>query len=215
MTLISSGRWSGRPRDLNLRISKELNKFFFWRHGGGRLARMQCIGYHFEKQSGILHHDQVAFYGRYIDDCFSLVYAESANDAMKLISEMIKFDSCVIEWAVSDSSCQFLDSVIFKGKNNELRWRPYVKAGNNRERIPWVTHHPMDVRRGVYIGELSRLAVICSHRDIYIEAVKDLNNLFQTRGYPVPLIMSWCRKNMQEHWEKRFALTTMTKVFLY
>ena len=103
------------------------------------------FGYHFEKLSGVLHHPQVAFYGRYIDDCFALVYAESANNVLNLISGMVKFDLCVIEWAVSDTSCQFLDSVNFKGKNNQLRWRPFVKAGNNRERIPWVSHHPMDV----------------------------------------------------------------------
>jgi hypothetical protein len=111
----------------------------------------------------------------------------------------------VIEWAVSDSQCQFLDATIFK-KNNKLEWKPYVKARNNRERIPWVSHHPNDVKRGVYIGELSRLAVLCNNKDIYIEAVKDLNALYQTRGYPVPLFTSWCRKNIQERWEKRFVL---------
>ena len=167
-------------------------------------------GYHFEKLSNILHHPQVVFYGRYIDDCIGLVYAESANEALNLISNTIKFDGCVIEWAVSDSQCQFLDSVIFKGDFNQLRWRPYVKVGNNRERIPWVSHHPIDVKRGVYIGELSRLAVLCSHKEIYIEAVRDLNALYQTRGYPVPLFMSWCKKNLQERWEKRFSLRNAT-----
>jgi hypothetical protein len=167
-------------------------------------------GYHFEKLSNILHHPRVVFYGRYIDDCIGLVYAESANEALNLISDTIKFDGCVIEWAVSDSQCQFLDSVIFKGDYNQLRWRPYVKAGNNRERIPWVSHHPIDVKRGVYIGELSRLAVLCSHKEIYIEAVRDLNALYQTRGYPVPLFMSWCKKNLQERWEKRFSLRNAT-----
>ena len=167
---------------------------------------LACLwGYYFEKRSNILSHAQVAFYGRYIDDILGIVYAESANEARELLSKKIKFDGSVIEWAVSDSECQFLDATIFQ-ENNKLKWKPFVKAKNNRERIPFVSHHPNDVKRGVYIGELSRLAVICSHKDIYIEAVKDLNNLFQTRGYPVPLIMSWCRKNMQERWEKRFAL---------
>ena len=167
---------------------------------------LACLwGFYFEKRSNILSHPQVAFYGRYIDDILGIVYAESANEARELLSKKIKFDGSVIEWAVSDSECQFLDATIFQ-ENNKLKWKPFVKAKNNRERIPFVSHHPNDVKRGVYIGELSRLAVICSHKDIYIEAVKDLNNLFQTRGYPVPLIMSWCRKNMQERWEKRFAL---------
>ena len=163
------------------------------------------FGVHYEKQSGILHHPQVVFYGRYIDDCIGLVYAESADEALALLADTIKFDGCVIEWAVSDSSCQFLDSTIYKGPNKELRWKPFVKVGNNRERIPWVSHHPMDVKRGVYIGELSRISVLCSHKETYIEAVRDLNALYQARGYPVPLIAAWCKKNIQERWEKRFS----------
>ena len=167
------------------------------------------FGVHFEERSGILRHNQVAFYGRYIDDCFGLVYAESADEAKDLLSKAVVFDNCVIEWAVSDSQCQFLDATIFKETgSNAIRWKPYVKARNNRERIPWVSHHPADVKRGVYIGELSRLAVLCSHKEIYMEAVKDLNALYRVRGYPVPLIMSWCKKNLQERWEKRFALRT-------
>jgi hypothetical protein len=162
-------------------------------------------GCHFEKLNGILHHPQVVFYGRYIDDCFSIVYAESSDEALRIVSDRVIFDGCVIEWAVSDSQCQFLDATIFKDKSS-LKWKPYVKARNNRERIPWVSHHPVDVKRGVYIGELSRLAVICSHKEIYMEAVRDLNALFHLRGYPIPLIMSWCKKNLQERWEKRFAL---------
>ena len=163
------------------------------------------FGVYHEERSDILNHPQVAFYGRYIDDCFGIVYAESANEALELLDDTVAFNRCVIEWAVSDSQCQFLDATIFK-KNNKLEWKPYVKARNNRERIPWVSHHPIDVKRGVYIGELSRLAVLCSNKDIYIEAVKDLNALYQTRGYPVPLFTSWCRKNIQERWEKRFVL---------
>src|SRR5271169_900274 len=168
-------------------------------------------GVHFEELSDILHHNNVAFYGRYIDDCIGLVYADSANQALHIISNAIQFDGCVIEWAVSDFQCQFLDSVIFKDKN-VLKWRPFVKAGNNRERVPWVSHHPLDVKRGVYIGELSRLAVICSHKDIYMEAVKDLNDLYRARGYPVPLVMSWCKKNLSERWEKRFTLRNADSV---
>jgi hypothetical protein len=167
------------------------------------------FGFHFEEQANILHHPQVVFYGRYIDDCIGLVYAESAHEAQAVFSSTIIFDNCVIEWAVSDNQCQFLDATIFKNKDsNILRWKPFVKVGNNRERIPWVSHHPIDVKRGVYIGELSRLAVICSHKEIYMEAVKDLNALYRVRGYPIPLITSWCKKNLQDRWEKRFALRT-------
>ena len=60
--------------------------------------------------------------------------------------------------------------------------------------------------RGVYIGECSRLAVLCSTKENYIGAIKDLNSLYVMRGYPSQLIAAWCRKNIQERWDKRFAL---------
>ena len=117
------------------------------------------------------------------------------------------FDKCVITWAISEFNCQFLNVFLYK-ENGTLQWKPFVKAGNNRERIPWVSHHPMDVKRGVYIGECSRLAVLCSNKGNYIEAIKDLNLLYVMRGYPEKLVLSWCKKYIQERWEKRFTSRT-------
>jgi hypothetical protein len=166
------------------------------------------FGYHFEKACGIMNDPTVPFYGRYIDDCFALVYAESADKALATVAEKVKFDGCVIEWMVSSTKCQFLDAELYKDRVNGLAWRPYVKVGNHRERIPWVSHHPIDVKRGVYVGECSRLAVLCSSKETYIGAIKDLNALYLIRGYPEPLVMSWCKKNLQERWDKRYAIRT-------
>jgi hypothetical protein len=162
-------------------------------------------GVHFEKRSNILTDQKVPYYGRYIDDILSLVYAKSAEEALEYIKNKISFDGCVIEWAVSEFKCQFLDAELYK-QDGKLEWRPFVKLGNNRERIPWVSHHPLDVKRGVYIGECSRLAVLCSTKGNYIGAIKDLNALYLIRGYPEQLVASWCRNNIQERWEKRFAI---------
>jgi len=167
-------------------------------------------GAYFEKKANILAHQNVVYYGRYIDDCFSIVYAKSADEALDLIKNKISFDGCTIEWNVSGVGCQFLDANLYK-EDGKLQWRPFVKAGNNRERIPWVSHHPMDVRRGVYVGECSRLAVLCSNKENYIAAIRDLNALYSKRGYPQNLVMNWCRKNIQERWEKRFALQTQSE----
>ena len=160
---------------------------------------------HFEQKCGILRDPKVAFYGRYIDDCFAIVYADNVDDAITTVASKVKYSKCTIEWNASASECQFLDATLFKGASGALGWRPYVKAGNHRERIPWVSHHPLDVRRGVYVGECSRLAVLCSTKEIYMEAIRDLNSLYHTRGYPDQVVKSWCRNNIQERWEKRYA----------
>jgi hypothetical protein len=161
----------------------------------------------FERSCEALADPRVIFYGRYIDDCFALVYAETADIALNLLSSSVKYDGCTIEWNVSDSKCQFLDAELYQEKG-KLEWRPFVKAGNHRERLPWVSHHPIDVLRGVYIGECSRLSVLCSNKENYIGAIRDLNALYLTRGYPEQLVTAWCRKNISERWEKRFTLRT-------
>jgi hypothetical protein len=136
-----------------------------------------------------------------------MIYAESANHALTFFKEKVQYDGCVIEWAVSEFNCQFLDVFLYK-ELGMLQWKPFVKAGNNRERIPWVSHHPMDVKRGVYIGECSRLAVLCSNKSNYLGAIKDLNLLYVMRGYPEKLVLAWCKRNIQERWEKRFVSRT-------
>ena len=164
-------------------------------------------GIHGEKRFLAKHDKRVFFYGRYIDDCFGLMYADSAEEALSFFKKEVTFDGCVIKWAVSDIECQFLDAFLYK-ESGKLQWKPYVKAGNNRERIPWVSHHPIDVKRSVYIGECSRLAVLCSSKENYLGAIKDLNLLYVMRGYPEKLVMSWCKKNIQERWIKRFESRT-------
>jgi len=149
----------------------------------------------------------VIFYGRYIDDCFGMLYAQSAQEALDYIQSRVVFTGCEIKWAVSEFNCQFLDIFLYK-ELGKLEWKPFVKAGNNRERIPWVSHHPLDVKRGVYVGECSRLAVLCSNKRNYLGAIKDLNLLYVMRGYPEKLVMAWCKRNIQERWEKRFVSRT-------
>ena len=80
---------------------------------------------------------------------------ESANEALHLLEETVKYENCVIEWVVSDSQCQFLDSTIYKGDDNQLKWKLYMKARNNREQIPWVSHHPIDVEHGIYTASIA------------------------------------------------------------
>ncbi|KAF8641768.1 hypothetical protein AX16_009808 [Volvariella volvacea WC 439] len=131
--------------------------------------------------------------------------ADSADQALNLVETSIRFEGCTIEWVVSDQGCQFLDMYLYKDGNNHLQWRLWVKEGNHRERIPWVSHHPMDVKRSVYIGELFRLAVTCSNTENYVNAVRDHNALYLHRGYPAKAVETWAKNNVQERWDKCFA----------
>ena len=168
-----------------------------------------CYGWFFERHSVILKDARMAFYGRYIDDCIALVYASNETEARNLV-EQIKFDGCVIEWDVSGASAPFLDMLIYKDSYGYLQHMPYRKARNHQERLPWISHHPFDVKRGTFIGEMSRLATLSSTHDAYLEALQSLGGLYVKRGYPMDCIKGWLKKYTAERWNKRLNETPKT-----
>ena len=118
------------------------------------------------------------------------------------MADRVIFDGCVIEWVVSEHCCQFLDAFLYK-ENSKLQWKPFVKAGNNRERIPWVSHHPLDVKRGTFVGEMSRLATLSTRYETYLEALQSLTSLYVKRGYPFELLKNWLKLNINKRWDSQ------------
>ena len=104
---------------------------------------------------------RIIFYSCYIDDCLSIIYADSEDEALNIINKL-KIRPCTIEWNLSQWSQPFLDMLLFVDKYNTLQHKPFCKARSHQERIPWISHHPLDVKRGTFIGEMSRLATLCS-----------------------------------------------------
>jgi hypothetical protein len=164
------------------------------------------FGWFFERRAGVLNHNSIAYYGRYIDDCFAIVYASSEQEALKVLTDLIKFDNCEITWNVSDHFQPFLDMTLYIDKDNSLQHMPYRKAQSHQERVPWISAHPLDVKRGTFIGEMSRLATLCSKFEHYTEAMKGLIALYVKRGYPRELCNAWLKDNIKERWNKRLNL---------
>ena len=146
---------------------------------------------------------EMILYGRYIDDCFSLVYGESEQAVREKFEREVVFEGCTIEWSVSESYAPFLDMMVYKDSKNRLQHRPYRKARNHMERIPWISSHPQDVKRGTFIGEMSRLATLSSTLETYHDALADLANLYKARGYPSELVNKWLKNNVTDRWQKR------------
>ena len=162
-------------------------------------------GYYFEWLAKILEHPNIFFYGRYIDDCLAIVYAESETAAVNLLRNLVQFENCVITWDCSDSHAPFLDMMLYKDANNTLQHMPYRKRRNHQERIPWISAHPYDVKRGTFLGEMSRLAVLSSKIEHYSEALKGLVTLYIQRGYPVGEVHKWLCSNVSRRWNDRLV----------
>ena len=164
------------------------------------------FGYYYERKAGVLDHPDIFYYGRYIDDCLAIVYAEDNQSAINLLKSLIQFDSCVIEWANPGSSQPFLDMLLYQDGHNDLQYAPYRKAGNHQERIPWISGHPYDVKRGTFLGEMSRLATLSSTLEHYLEALRGLVALYIHRGYPAAEVHKWLYGNMQVRWDNKLAV---------
>jgi hypothetical protein len=161
------------------------------------------FGWYFEKLANIVSDPKVPFYGRYIDDCLAIVYASSEAEAIEYLQNKIVIDTCTIEWNASPLSQPFLDMLLYRNERNELHHMPYRKARNHMERIPWISHHPLDVKRGTCISEMSRLATLSSTISSYKDALSSMVALYVMRGYPRPLVLSWVKQCALERWEKR------------
>jgi hypothetical protein len=151
----------------------------------------------------VLEDDRIAFYGRFIDDCFAIVYAESEQQAVAYMENKIRFDNCTITWDASDSHAPFLDMLLYKDADNTLQHMPYRKTGNHQERLPWISAHPYDVKRGTFWGEMSRLATLSSKFEHYSAALKGLVALYLKRGYPVDEVHKWLYSNITKRWTER------------
>ena len=93
--------------------------------------------------------------------------------------------------------------MLYRDAHGKLQHMPYRKAQSHQERIPWISHHPIDVKRGTFVGEMSRLATLCSVHSHYIDAVKGLVALYCKRGYPADLVHKWVKDNFTKRWESR------------
>jgi hypothetical protein len=165
-------------------------------------------GWYYEQHSGILTSPTVLLYGRYIDDCIALVYAETAEEAIRNISSQISFKNCVIEWEASSYATPFLDMYLYIDPEGHVQHIPYQKAQNHLERIPYISNHSSPVKRAAIIGEISRMAVLCSTFTAYKHALNGLKTIYIKRGYPSKFIEAIIRENIAERWKNRLLETT-------
>jgi hypothetical protein len=162
-------------------------------------------GHYFEAQR-IPDLDRLAFYKRYIDDLIAIVYADTAEEARQYVRSNIVLGDCEIIWEPASIHCPFLDMWLYIDPlTKTVEHTPYRKALNHFERIPWDSAHPVDVKKGTFMGELSRLATLSSKLEHYQTAIHDLCCVYISRGYPIPVIKHWSKQYAHKKWETRLS----------
>jgi hypothetical protein len=147
----------------------------------------------------------ILFYGHFIDDVFEVVEADSAEEALA-IAQSLKIDGVEIKWSVSKWSTPFLDLLVFIDPvTRTIEHKPFCKALNHLEHIPWASHHPKDVKKGTFIGEMSRLAVLSSRPQFYLDACHELGLMYIARRYPVDLVTHWLKEYSALRWRMQLG----------
>ena len=87
-----------------------------------------------------------------------------------------------------------------------MSYRPFRKPGNQLGCLPWSSAHPVHVKKGLVIGETTRLSLLCSEEHLFKSEVAAFRDNLCRRGYPVAAVNGWIRR---VRWSDRFG-----KIFL-
>ena len=141
-------------------------------------------------------------YKRYIDDVFSPVEADSKKAASKQCSK-VHADGLTLTWSVEEKAVNFLDLTI-TCEAGYLSFKPYRKPLNSYERLPFTSAHPLHVKQGAFLGEVSRMSRLCSKYDTYYNEIAHVRDIYPKRTYPPHLLYICIRQEARNRWDLRY-----------
>jgi len=134
------------------------------------------------------------------------VLAETPDEAASLLS-FVNFGTVDLLWEPPSDKADFLD-LSTRIDGDSIFHEPFVKAMSHRERIPWSSAHPIDIKRGTFSSEISRLATLCSARDTFDRQCEEAVNLYIGRGYPSATVRHWLKGQKEKRWQGRLSVHT-------
>lgn len=149
--------------------------------------------------------ENVKFYKRYMDDILAILEVTSDEEVDDILSHFL-YQNLTLKWSWSSSKVVFLDMVIWWDRvTQRIQFSPYAKPLNHYERIPFSSSHPSFMKKGVFVGELTRLAGLCSRIQDYRSSVESLCRIYLQRGYPLVLVQNWVDENCAKRWDTRYV----------
>jgi hypothetical protein len=128
------------------------------------------------------------FYRRYIDDCFVIHPSDE-------LVRSLTFPGLTILWEDSGSGLSFLDVFFHTHPGSpEICFRPFEKALNHHQYLPWASNHPLSVKKGMIKGELSRIRAICYKLPYFTTWKRQFLSRLSLRGWPPRALQSWSRQ---------------------
>jgi len=67
------------------------------------------------------------------------------------------------------------------------------------------------VKKGTFLSELSWVAMLSLQYDTYVNAYREVADIYIAQGYPPMLIASWLQENYSAHWDAHLSNNKQTK----
>jgi len=123
---------------------------------------------------------KIPFYGRYIDDVFSVL---NNNFNTKLLTENNIFHNLTLNEVCSDE-VNFLDLKISIDKvTNRIKFSVYLKPTNTFSYLLSSSNHPIFIFNNIPKGILIRYKRICSDNSNFLKIASETRSQLITRGY--------------------------------
>lgn len=133
-------------------------------------------------------------YRRYIDDIFVLHESDEVVNAFYFSPRM------VVNWEHSGQGISFLD-VWFHNHIDmtEVCYKPFEKANNHHQYLPWTSSHPLSVKKGLVKGELTRSSSLSYKESYFLTWKATFLSRLRLRGWPDRVLKSWGRQVQWRH----------------
>ena len=89
-------------------------------------------------------------------------------------------DGLTLTWSVEEKAVNFLDLTISL-EAGYLSFKPYRKPLNNYDRLPYNSADPLHVKRAAFLGEVSRIARLCSRYNTYYTEISYVRDIYLKR----------------------------------
>ena len=134
--------------------------------------------------------DLTAFWGRFIDDVFSLFRGnrEQAEWYFQKLNSLYP-GQVNFKWEFSETGAIFLNVEVFLNKEKEIfETKYYVKPSNKRLFLNYRSNHPNHTFRSIVYSQALQGVMINSRKEWNLEYLQELREKFLDQGYPLKLV---------------------------
>ena len=131
---------------------------------------------------------------RFIDDI--LMIWGHGKQALEDFKQLANNIHPIIQFSFNSNEQEipFLDTIIYRGKDNNILTRLYYKPTDNKQYLHYNSAHPWRQKKSVPYGLLIRCKRICSEETYFTRESKSIIQQLNSRKYPINLLQEALEK---------------------